>query len=172
VTLTQPVSRSLSGTSFSVDFSVKAPQFVIASDSFGFTFLGSSGQLFKIAFEAPGGGTGDLEIAWYDGAARNVIMPMSLDIFYDSTYTLNVDFTDNGTDAMFSADLFSVTSTMFSGTLTGQASAALTDFGAEYTVVDDGDSFLTFDNISVVPEPSTSLLMLGFASIALLRRRR
>lgn len=173
VNLDHNVAMSLSGSSFSVDFAVISPLFAPGADTFGFSFLGSSGDLFKIAFEAPGGATGDLEIAWYNGATRNVLTPISYDIFYDSTYSLTVSFTDDGTDALFNANLMAgASSTPFSGAITGQAAASLTGIGADYTVVDDGDSYLVFDNIVMVPEPQSWLLTMACLCGALLRRRR
>ena len=173
VNLDHSISRSLSDTSFSVDFAVIAPVFEIGADTFGFSFLGSSGDLFRIAFEAPGGVSGDLEVAWYDGATRNVLTPISLDIFYGSTYTLTVDFSDSGADTLFSADIIAgAVSTPFGGTITGTAGAGLTGIGADYIVVDDGDSYLVFDNLVVVPEPQTWLLTMSCLFGLMLRRRR
>jgi len=172
VDLTHPVSILLTSVTFDVDFAVMGADAFPGQDALSWVFAGSSNPLLRVAFEPPGG-AGDLELAWYDNSGtRHLISPVSQDIFYDSSYHLNVAFSASGVDAAFVATLTGTGSVAFSGSLPGEGKTVLTDVGARLTVIDGSDSFLVFDNFSAVPEPqSACLVFLAFAGLSLRRRR-
>lgn len=170
VNLTRAVSLGLDSAEFDVDFTVIAPTASFPGvDTYGFSFKSPTSDLLRIAFE-PSDGAGDLELFWYDEAdTKHSILK---DIMFYGTYHLSVDFHRSGVDSMFEAAVTGTNAINFSGILAGQAGATLTAIGADFDVVGDGDGFLTFDNLSVVPEPNTGLLLLVSALCSCVRRRR
>jgi hypothetical protein len=179
VNLTHPVSIPLTSFRFDVDFTITGSSVSFPGvDNFGWSFLSDSAPLtplLRVAFEAPGIG-GDLEIAWYDNLGnRNLITPISQDIAYLTNLHLQVVFSPNGADADFTATISSMNSFTFSGSLIGEGSTTVDDFGADFDVQtlgnSAGDNVMIFDNLSAVPEPSATLLLLP-GLLVLLRRRR
>jgi hypothetical protein len=88
-------------------------------------------------------------------------------------YTFNVAFSDaGGGNVGFTAD---VNGSSFNGTLNGLSAETIGKFGAFWNVsniTDAGSNFMVFDNVSLVPEPSSALLGILGASCVFLRRRR
>ncbi len=174
VDLTQQVSLGLNSLVFAVDFAVVPADLFPGQDAFGFTISSASASepLMRVAFEPPGG-NGDLEIAWYDNLGnRNLITPESQDIFYNGTYSLSLDFTESGADAAFTGSLSGTNSASFSGVLAGQSGTTVNSVGADFDVVDDADNYMVFDNLVVIPEPQSAVLLMVSFSLCLLRRRR
>lgn len=93
-------------------------------------------------------------------------------------YTFTISFFDaGGTNVGFNA---SINGDSFSGTLNGLASESIGRIGATWNLTDTtevngeyfgGSNFLLFDNVTLVPEPSTTLLV-GLAGIGLALRRK
>jgi hypothetical protein len=99
-------------------------------------------------------------------------LPSILKVFYDATYHLNVGFSVYGADVVFDAKIIGTNWINFSGTLTGQAAAAVSAVGVDFDVMGDGDSFIAFDNLSAIPDPrSTFLVVIGIAGLLAHRRR-
>jgi hypothetical protein len=172
--LSHEVTRPLAGTEFSIELSISGPDFVPGPDNFGFSLWNGSTSLFKIAFETPGGvgvGENGLQIKWYDSSGTSHAIGSGADVFYSpSAYALTVTFEANGADIDFDAMLNDLA---FSGTLLGEAGNGIDSFSADFVNINGGDSFLTFDNLSIVPEPQTAVLgLLALVGFALRRRRR
>ena len=89
-------------------------------------------------------------------------------------YTLTVNFFNaGGGDVGFNAD---VNGSGFSGVIPGAASESIANFGAIWNTLNGktapGSNFMVFDNVSLVPEPSSALLGLLGVSFVFVRRRR
>jgi hypothetical protein len=180
----QEVAGELKNVSFSVDFSVRTNTGDFAGtprDAFGFSLLGAaSANLVTILLNPEDGGSGDAyRIGYTVGSGAFVpAEDANHDPLYahaSSYYTMALNFLTGGTDPTFSVLITSLGSgqgTMtFGGTATGLGSATMDTFAAVWNVNGGGDNGMTFDEITVVPEPSTALLA-GLASLGLLRRRR
>lgn len=175
VNLTHQVALNLSSLAFAVDFAVASSSNLFpGQDSFGFSISTATlpEPLLRVAFEPPGG-NGDLEIAWYDNAGnRNLITPISQDIFYGGTYKLSLDFAASGADAAFTGSISGSNSASFSGVLAGFSGASVDSIGADFDVIDNADNYLVFDNFTAVPEPQSAVLLIFGFSLCLLRRKR
>ena len=178
IALNHAYSASAGGTSFDVDFRINpsTPSFP-QRDSFGWSFKASGpGDLFRVAFEP--GVPGQLQVLWYDNVnVGHTLPPAGQDIFYGGApYHLNVGFTDAGADLNFTATITGSNAVSWSGTLAGAGGANLTSFAAVWNlngpIVDAGDNFMTFDGLTIVPEPSASLLSVALATGLMLRRKR
>jgi hypothetical protein len=172
--LSHEITRNLAGTEFSVEFSIAGPDFVPGEDNFGFSLWDGATSLFSIAFETPGGvgiDTNGLQIIWYDSSGTRHTIGSGADILYSpSAYALTVTFETSGADIDFDAMLNNLA---FSGTLVGEAGSGIDSFSADFSNINAGDSFLAFDNLSIVPEPQTAVLgLLALVGFALRRRRR
>lgn len=183
----------LAGTDFSVDFQINpsfddtpngGPDLTGFDDDFGWSFQNGSSTLFRVAFESPAAGSGDLEFVYYDNLGTRHQIPFGgspgSGIFYQSIYELNISFAANSGDTDFSLELIpQVGSTIsFSDTLTGLNSSTTIDtFGADWSINDAdpmnaGNNIMAFDNISIIPEPSAlGLIGLGVLGIVFRRRR-
>ncbi|MBP7950088.1 MAG: hypothetical protein KA004_10560 [Verrucomicrobiales bacterium] len=182
---------NLAGTTFSVNFSIfnsqqaefyngdianiTDPAIFGGRDKFGWSIRdGSNNQLWRLAFE-PATLADRMEIVWYDPSnTRNTIPPApGWDIINGEAYTLNVTFTQSGANATFAATLNSLS---FGGTLTGQGAAQIADFGADYDVgggntAAAGSNYMIFNQLTVIPEPTASVLA-ALGGLMLFGRRR
>jgi hypothetical protein len=92
-------------------------------------------------------------------------------IYYNGQYTLSFAFAQNGANPTFSATVAGSNSQTFTDVATGLGSEVIESMGAVWNVIDSGNNGIIFDNVNLIPEPSTALLA-GLASLGLLRRRR
>ncbi len=144
-------------------------------DTFGYSFRNGDGdELFGIYFTPTNQDNPDAtnrvdSVTWTSmGFQSSVLGPLN-----EGTWTtLDLTFTLSGSDVFF--NLNSAGSPVTSGTLTGLATETIETFGVVMLPVDFndvGNNVLYFDDISLVPEPSSAMLGLLGASF-LLRRRR
>ncbi|MFM7181396.1 MAG: PEP-CTERM sorting domain-containing protein [Verrucomicrobiales bacterium] len=93
----------------------------------------------------------------------------------EGLYTFSVTFTDAGSgNVNFSATVAGTFSNTWTGTLAGLGSASITQirFGSNLgTESAWGDGVMGISGLSIVPEPSSALLV-GLAGLGFLRRRR
>jgi len=176
--LTHLVDLPLTALLFSVDFAISSTQLLSPAtrDKFAWSFNSANpGDLFRIAFEPDAGNPNKLEVVWYDsGGNRQTLTGPVTGIAYDSIYNLHVDVVGAGADAQFTATITPSVGTplIFTETLTGQAGATVSSFGADFETVaaspfgDAGDNTMFFDNLTVVPETS-SKLAIGLLALGL-----
>lgn len=189
------VSRSISTplvgggvpTSFSVLFQIQDSDSGYGPgaedrDSFGFRLQNGSGaNLFSFILTPfaqvaePENSTNFNTFSWSTGTgAPTVALPGGNAAQENFAYTFTVNFFDLGSGNVgFNAD---VNGAAFGGTLTGLGSETISSFGAFWDTTtgtaSPGSNFMIFDNVSLVPEPSSALLGLLGASCVFLRRRR
>lgn len=172
----------LVGSVFSVDFDIEKSTLAHPNrDSFNWSFSAAS-ELLSIAFEPVVGDPDRLEIAWYVNGSptRNVISPISQDIFYNGLYTLSLSFAASGADATFTATLTPQVGSalVWDGILEGDANSSLTSFGVGWDLADAnpanaGNNFIVFDNLSISsPVPEPSVFALGMLSLGFFCKRR
>jgi|GEM_PF-3098857 len=159
-----------------------------ARDTFGFRLEGPSQSNLFSFFLTPTTHPADpqLEIpAFYSlswstgGGAATVVLP-DLKAVAGSNYTLTVSFYDAGGNVVgFHAGIgtYGGTPQVFNGTLgAGTTSGVIKNFGAIWDTyaggANSGSNLMIFDNVSLVPEPSSALLGLLGVSFAFIRRRR
>jgi hypothetical protein len=89
------------------------------------------------------------------------------------SYTFSLAFSPSGVnDVAFTGD---ISGDSFSGVLPGLATSTIGRFGAFWNTSDaaePGSNQMLFDGVTLIPEPSSALLGLLGASLALVRRRR
>lgn len=99
--------------------------------------------------------------------------PLHPAIYEGGSFTLNVAFAPGaGNSVNFSANVGSL---LFTGNIPNANTESIKTVGAFWdtsNAANPGSNFMAFDNLSLVPEASTSLLGLLGASVALMRRRR
>ncbi|MEM9479172.1 MAG: PEP-CTERM sorting domain-containing protein [Verrucomicrobiota bacterium] len=167
-------STLLSGGSFSVDFSLQ-PSFDPANDGFEFIFLSSDVVVGAIAFVPPSSQPAPgLNIFITDLAGSE---DTGLAALYQRALNLTLDFSSDGsggTDVEFSIFDYNTPGTStFTGNFDGVESIDELGIAWIKNTGDsvEGDSFIIFDNLSFIPEPS-SLLLAMFGAVFALRRRR
>jgi len=92
-------------------------------------------------------------------------------IYQYGPYTMNLALLANGANPTFSGTVIGTNTKTFTGVATNMGSTAIDRVGAVWNVTDAGDNYIVFDNLSLVPEPSSALL-LGLTGIGLALRRR
>jgi len=185
------VSQSISGTSISFDMAIQDSTngnvddgFYTNRDVFGFSVSTSTGDsLASLTFTptaqttTPEGGAAASWLVSYTlagGTTQFTTIPM----YEDIQYLVQLSFSGNDVSIGFGAG---AATNVFTGTMTGVDPAAVlgsVSFDWDKSVdnlgvpLDFGDNFIRFDNLAVtIPEPSSALLI-GVASLGLLRRRR
>lgn len=179
VYLSHSVNVGLQTASFSTQFAISASNFAFPGrDGFGFSFRNGSNNLLTISLVPVASLNNDAFQVRYtvgtettldakDGVGDNMF------IYHNGLYSLDFDFTPNGNDPTFSATISGTNAQTFTGTATGLGSAVISNFGAEWNTIpgQEGNNFIVFDNVSLVPEPSSALL-LGLAGFAFVSRRK
>ncbi len=153
-----------------------------ARDTFGFRFEDGIGNnifsFFLTPFDQdplPENDTAFHTFSWSTGNnAPTVVLPGLAAQEGQPPYTFAINFSPSGlNDVAFTAN---VGGSPFSGTLVGLAATTIEKIGATWTPLngptDPGSNILIFDNISLVPEPSSALLgLIGISSLVIRRRR-
>lgn len=160
-----------------------APVTDAVRDKFGFRLEDPAGNnLFSFTLEPdtqealPENDLAFHYMSWSTGTNAPVVVfpgPPRLATEEGKFYDLVVTFAAAaGNDVAFTA---TVGGSSFTGTIPNAAGAGIATFGAFWETsnpTNPGSNYMLFDNLSVVPEPSTALLGLLGASFALVRRRR
>jgi hypothetical protein len=147
-------------------------------DTFSFTFRGASDQNILTISLTPTAQSSDPDLppnrtdqfSWTSDFAGGNSNIGSLNEGQWST--LNVTFTPSGADVEFSAKFQNVE--FASGTLVGAGSQILGEYGMVWDPLDpnnEGSNILIIDDLTLVPEPSSALL-LGLAALGFVTRRR
>lgn len=173
--LSHSVTMPLVGASFSTDFLV-SPIGSGTVDNFGWSLKSSSSDLLRIAFE-PDANASKAKIVLYDSSGAHPILVNGIN--RNSTYNLSFSVTGSGADALYSGSISPLgggSPLTFNGTISGGASANLTSFNADWDTTASpltgaGTAFMAFNNLSIVPEPS-STLSLGLVALGLMVRRK
>lgn len=151
-------------------------------DSFGFRLQNSSGDnLFSFILTpfsqnaTPESNTNFNTYSWSTGVGAPTVVLSGLAAQENNAYTFTVNFFDaGGGNVGFNANINNID--MFSGTLAGLGGQTISNFGAFWNTTtgtaDPGSNFMLFDNVSLVPEPSSALLGLLGAAFVFGRRRR
>jgi hypothetical protein len=175
VTLSHGASLPLVQTSLGMDFAI-VPSTVSfpGQDAFGWSFFNALGNnLLSIQFEPDNIDPTLLNVTWTTGAGAATSTVLAIE--YNGPYKLNVDFTTlGGSNAGFTASITSSNSVSFNGTLPGLAGETVASFGQNFVKkgASAGDNYMIIDNLAVVPEPSTGLMVLAALAIPLTVRRR
>jgi hypothetical protein len=144
-------------------------------DPFGFRFNGGTSGLFEIQFVPDGSNFNLLNIFLGIGGATPTATGTAL--FYDTTYTLKVDFNETGSGGgleMFGTIGGGASSFSISGSLPGEANATWTSFDVTWDAVDGGDNYIALQGFSSVPEPGSAMasLLAGVMGLSVTMRRR
>lgn len=181
------VGVSVPNASFSALFQVQDSDTIYGPgaeirDTFGFRLENASGvNLFSFILSPfdqaalPENDTNFNTYSWSTGvgAPTTVLSGLAAEELF--AYTFTVNFFDAGAgDVGFSANINNID--FFSGTLLGLSSETISEFGAFWNTTNgaanSGSNFLIFDNVSLIPEPSSALLGVLGAAFAFGRRRR
>jgi hypothetical protein len=154
-------------------------------DKFSFSFSDGATNLFSVLFTptVPGetNPDGDLNAAWTlsysTGAGASV--PLNISVAESGAYVMSFSFSPNGGSTDFSLGVGALggdplDTLVRTGTLTGlNPLTASSDFALGFipSAGSGGDNYIAIDDISVVPEPSSALL-LGVVGLGLVSRRR
>lgn len=182
VFLSHAAPTSLQYAQFSTDFVIAASTNYPGRDGFGFSFRDSAdNNLITISLVPAASVNNDTyQVSYTVGAnptlnAKENITGLDMYIEENGLYSLELGFTANGANPTFTATLFgSNGSQSFSDIATGLGVAMIDRFGVEWNTIagEEGDNYIIFDNITLVPEPSSALLFgLGVLAFAARRRR-
>jgi hypothetical protein len=186
--LSHSVAIPLNNSSFSTQFAItQSSEDWPGRDGFGFSFRDASNvnlfrlsfvpttvfvplsatfeQLYQVSYQF---GTGPVQTAKTSGNGNVYFYP-------DSMYSFSFLFAHSGLNPGFTARVTGTNTLSFSGVATGLGGSTISSLGAEYNTIPGnlGDNFMSFDNISLIPEPSSSLLAAaGIAGLILVRRRK
>jgi hypothetical protein len=170
----------LQDASFHVNFGLSpSSESFPGRDGFGFALRDSNdNNLFTISLVPVDSALNDAYQVRYTVGANPVLnaldnLGQQMFIYLAGYYTLNFDFIPGGADPTFSATVIGSNTKTFTGIASGMGSLNVARVGAEWNTLNSpaGSNALIFDNISLVPEPSSTLLA-GLAALGLLRRRR
>lgn len=151
-------------------------------DSFGFRLQNSTGDnLFSFILTpfaqsaTPETTTRFDTYSWSTGVGAPTVALAGLAAQENNAYTFTVNFFDAGAGNVgFNANINNIN--YFSGTLAGLSGQTISNLGAFWDTTTGaagpGSNFMIFDNVSLIPEPSSALLGLLGASFAFVRRRR
>ena len=154
-------------------------------DNFGFRLQNAAGyNLFSLIFTPfkqaapllPEDEVAFSQLSWSTGTGIPQVVAGGYSAMEGQSYTFGVTFAPSVTpgNVAFSANISGVN--FFTGELVGLANEEIKEFGAFWkptsSLSDPGSNSMVFDNINLVPEPSSALLGLLGASFAFLRRRR
>jgi len=152
-----------------------------ARDKFGFRLESTTGANLFTFFLNPTSQVADPEnqtefnsYSWSTGAGAPTVALAGLGSEETYAYTLTVNFFyAGGTNVGFNAD---INGSGFSGVIPGGATQSIGSFGAIWNTLNNhtapGSNFMVFDNVSLIPEPTSGLLGLLGASFVFVRRRR
>ena len=168
---------------FDVDFSIvesTGTGSALNLDAFGWTLKSATNtDLVRIAFEPNSSSSvnGQRQIIIYAPGAAPVVT--GYDVLTGSAYHLSLVLSKGGADGVFSGSITGTGPALnFSGVIPGEGDALLGSFGADWDVTepaftaDAGTNTMIFDNIAVVPEPSTTLVAVVSLLGLCVRRRR
>lgn len=151
-------------------------------DSFGFRLQNSVGDnLFSFILTpfsqspTPESSTNFNTYSWSTGLGAPTTVLTGLAAQENFAYTFTVNFFDAGAgDVGFNANINGIDN--FSGTLTGLGSQSISTIGAFWDTntgaAGPGSNFMLFDNVTLIPEPSSALLGILGTSCLFFRRRR
>ena len=153
-------------------------------DTFGISLTNSTGtaDLFTVLFvpevTQPGDPSGDTNAKWnlyyqYQGGPT---IPTAMAIFEGTNpYNFDLQFTPNGVNTDFNLTITSGVNFLNKAGLIPIAPSLMTgNFGLTWTPTtpgSEGENYFVMDNLSVIPEPS-SVLLLCLAGLGLVSRRR
>ena len=152
-----------------------------ARDKFGFRLESSTGANIFTFYLNPTSQVPDPEnqteynsYSWSTGTGAPTVALAGRGSEETYAYTLTVNFYyAGGTDVGFNAD---VNGDGFTGIIPGGTTQTIGSFGAIWNTLNGktapGSNFMVFDNVSLIPEPSSALLGLLGTSFAFIRRRR
>jgi hypothetical protein len=175
VRLSHSLSLPLTQTSLGADFAI-VPSTVAfpGRDTFGWSVYNGSGlNLLTLQFEPDSLNQTLLNVTWSTGAGSATSTGWAVQ--YDGPYSLQIAFSSGpGSDAAFTATLSGSNTISFNGSLPGLANETVASIGQHFVQkgAAAGDNYMLFDNIAVVPEPSTAAMLLGFLVPLAARRRR
>lgn len=177
--LSHAAPGELQYTSLSVAFAIQSSNFVNPGrDAFGFSFRDGGGDnLLTISLVPVASTNNDAYQVRYTVGANPTVNALDgnsdpMFIYHNGLYSLNLGFTPNGANPTFSATITGSNAQTFTGTATGLGASSVDRFGVEWNLDGDGaNNGLIFDDLSVVPEPSSSLL-LCLAGLGLACRRK
>lgn len=114
-------------------------------------------------------------VSWSTGGVKTTVMG----IYESQLHTLTMSFSPDGDDVDFSFSIAGLNTATTGGTLTGLSDEEITEIqvgiSPTYSSVTDsqqlGTNHLVFNNLVVIPEPS-SLMLAGSGVMALMVRRR
>lgn len=172
VGLNHTYGEALGTTTASFAFALVDSVDFAGRDTFGFSFKDGATNLFSVVFVPndptqvdPEGTTATWSMFYVTGAGT---FPLSIAIEESTTQNFSLAFTPNGSSTNFSLNLSGLVRT---GTFAVPSSTIASDFALEYTADQAGDNYIMVDNLSVVPEPS-SFLLLGLAGLGFVSRRK
>lgn len=181
VFLSHAAPGELQYAQFSTQFAIAASNsFYPGRDGFGFSFRDSGdNNLLTISLVPVASVNNDAYQVRYTVGANPTVNALDgnndpMYIYHNGLYSLSFGFTPNGANPTFSATVTGTNAQTFTGTATGLGSSSISRFGAEWNALpgQEGNNFMSFDNVSLIPEPSSSLLIclagLGFVT----RRKR
>jgi hypothetical protein len=179
VTLSQAVASPFSDRSLLTNFFIQSSANVNPGfpnrDTFGFSFQGSSGNIFDLRFVPDPGDSDLMNIFWGSGGSATTNSGWSL--FDDSLYSLQVDFAADGADLDFLVSLQGTNSFSFNGTLPGAGAAGWTSFDVVWELAQPGDggsNAIVLQGFTGVPEPTSAMgsLLAGMMGVSVAARRR
>lgn len=171
VTVRRNTDLPLAGARFRADFSISPSEFVPGQDIFGFSFSDDgASQLFNVSFEPQVIQDNVLRVR--SSTLGDAAISSGYGVFLGGDYNISIDFIPAGLDDInFQVTLVGTNTESFGGLIPGAGASSIGSFGVFYQTLSNSDSYISFDNLALVPEPG-SLMLLALSAVGLVLNRR
>lgn len=172
VQLAHAYDEVFGNTSASFSFTIADAVLYEGRDTFGFSFKDGSTNLFSVIFvpTVPDETAPAETLAFWNlySVSSGGTIPLNIQIEEGVGYNLSLAFSGNGSSTDFDLDVGGL---QRSGTIAVDPSTIASSFALEWQADYASDNYIVMDNLAIVPEPSSTLL-LGLSGLGFVLRRK